>query len=334
MVRSWSDNFDSYTDGQFLDGDPTDGGWKGWDNDPTFGAYVVSDQAFSTPHSVEIASDSDLIHEYTGYTFGQWTYIAWVYVPEDFTGNSYFMLLSSYADGAGAANKWQFVMRFDSDSYIVESENDGNFLPLITNQWTEIRVEIDLDSDWFQLYYDGDLLVEREWTAGWDGAGDGFLEIDAVDLFASGATEIYYDDMSLTGEAVLPDLECDGSLTWSEVEPGSTVTEEFSVGNIGDDGSTLNWEVTEWPEWGIWTFTPTSGTLGSDDWETVQVSVVAPDESNTEFNGTVKVINTDNPDDFCEIAVYLETPLNNQQMAQQQTMLLLFKIIQKILNLT
>ena len=55
MGRGWSDNFDSYTTGQFLDGTPDDGGWKGWDDDPQFGAYVVSDQALSTPHSVEIA---------------------------------------------------------------------------------------------------------------------------------------------------------------------------------------------------------------------------------------------------------------------------------------
>lgn len=33
--RSWSDDFSTFTLGQFLDGDPTDGGWKGWDSDPT-----------------------------------------------------------------------------------------------------------------------------------------------------------------------------------------------------------------------------------------------------------------------------------------------------------
>ena len=72
---------------------------------------MVDDQAHSSPHSVEIAYDSDLVHEYSGYTFGQWTYIAWVYVPTDFIGNSYFMILSDYTDGAGAANKWQFVIQ-------------------------------------------------------------------------------------------------------------------------------------------------------------------------------------------------------------------------------
>jgi hypothetical protein len=310
--RSWSDNFDSYTLGQFLDGTPDDGGWKGWDSDPSFGAYVVGDQFLSSPHSVEIEYDADLIHEYYGYTLGQWTYTAWVYVPGDFVGNSYYMLLSDYEDGQGAANKWQFVMRFDADQGIVESENDGNSLPLITDQWVEIRTEIDLDTDWFELYYDGDLLVEREWTAGWDGAFDGFLKIDAVDLFASGASEIYYDDMTLTGTIPIPELCCQGSLSWNN-QPGATVTGSFEVSNCGDDGSELNWEVNSWPAWGSgWTFTPASGTgltpAGSP--VTVQVEFTAPSDQDMEFQGNITVINSDIPEVECLIPVYLKTPKN------------------------
>lgn len=313
--RGWSDNFDSYTLGQFLDGEPADGGWKGWDNDPAFGAFVVDDQALSSPHSVEIVVDSDLIHEYTGYTLGQWTYIAWVYVPEDFVGNSYFMILSDYEDGAGAANKWQFVMRFDADNQIVESENDGNSLFLITDQWVEIRVEIDLDADWFQLYYDDDLLVEREWTAGWDGAYDGFLVIDAVDLFASGASEIYYDDMSLSGDIPIPAICCQGGLDWQNVAPDSTVTSEFEVSNCGDEGSELDWEVDSYPEWGTgWTFNPSSGVdlTPAQGWITVQVQVTAPSDKETEFTGNITLINSNAPSDFCEIPVYLRTPRSKQ----------------------
>ncbi len=56
---------------------------------------------------------------------------------------------------------------------------------------------IDLDTDWLEIYYDGELLDYMEWTAGWDGDMLGALNIGAVDLFANGATPIYYDDMSL-----------------------------------------------------------------------------------------------------------------------------------------
>ena len=69
----WSDNFDSYYPGQFLDGTPEDGGWKGWFDDPIFGAFVVDVQALSSPNSVDIVRDADLMHEFTGICSGTWT---------------------------------------------------------------------------------------------------------------------------------------------------------------------------------------------------------------------------------------------------------------------
>lgn len=329
-MRGWSDDFSAYTLGQFLDGDTSDGGWKGWDNDPQYGAFVVDDQELSVPHSVEVVDNVDLVHEFGGYTAGQWTFTTWIYVPDDFIGNSYFILLSDYTDGAGQDNKWAVQLRFDGDQGIVESEHDAISVWLLTGQWVEIRCEIDLDTDWLEMYYDGSLLHSKAWTAGPNNQGDGFLNIAAVDLFANAASVVYYDDFALEGEGPpIPNLECDGSLGWTEVEPGTTVSGEFYVGNLGETGSLLDWEVTEWPEWGTgWTFTPMSGTgLADGDWETVAVDVVAPDTSNTEFNGTVKVENSNDPSDFCEIAVVLETPLNNQQSTQGQ----LLQLIQQVL---
>jgi hypothetical protein len=93
-------------------------------------------------------------------------------------------------------------MRFDSGLMVVESEFDTITLPLVLNQWCEIRVEIDLDSDWMELYYNGDFLIEKAWTATPNNDGSGELNIGAVDLFANGATTVYYDDMSLEEQGV------------------------------------------------------------------------------------------------------------------------------------
>ena len=206
-ARAWADNFDSYTNGQFLDGGSDDGGWKGWDNAPTAGAYVTNSQSYSSPNSVDINEATDLVHEYEGYTTGQWVYRCMVYVPTDFIGLASFMLLSDYTDGAGQNNKWALVIQFDSTNQVVESYNDLITTPLITGEWVELRTEIDLDSDWFEFYYDNSLLIEKAWTAGWNNAGDGFRVIDAVDLFANTATSVYYDDMSLVpaGEELICD---------------------------------------------------------------------------------------------------------------------------------
>jgi hypothetical protein len=109
----------------------------------------------------------------------------------------------------------------------------------------------------------------------------------------------------------IPDLDCQGSLAWTQVKAGATVNGTFQVTNVGDDGSLLNWQVSTWPSWGTWTFTPSSGTgLAKGDVTTVSVSVVAPPDKKTSFSGNVTVVNTDNPSDTCVIPVTLTTPLN------------------------
>ena len=114
-------------------------------------------------------------------------------------------------------------------------------------------------------------------------------------------------------EQPVPDLYCIGSLSWTDVKPGSTVTDTFKVQNVGDPGSLLDWEITEWPQdWGTWTFTPSSGEdlTPEDGSVTIEVEVVAPDEKNEEFSGEVKVVNLEDPDDFELIDVSLSTPRN------------------------
>ena len=122
-----------------------------------------------------------------------------------FEGQSYFVMLSDYTDGAGQNNLWAVQLRFDSSLGIVESEFDTINLPLIMDQWVEIRIEIDLDGDWMEIYYNDDFLIEKEWTAGPNNAYDGIRNIGAIDLFANGASSIYYDDMSLeqTGSGIV-----------------------------------------------------------------------------------------------------------------------------------
>ncbi|KYK24203.1 hypothetical protein AYK24_06425 [Thermoplasmatales archaeon SG8-52-4] len=110
-----------------------------------------------------------------------------------------------------------------------------------------------------------------------------------------------------------PDLDCQGTLKWFYVKPGETVTGNFQVQNIGDDGSKLNWTINMSSiTWGNWTFTPSYGeNLTPEDGQvTVQVSVVAPNEIETEFQGILRVENKDNSSDFGLISVYLKTPLN------------------------
>ncbi|MFH1013507.1 MAG: hypothetical protein V1769_03240, partial [Thermoplasmatota archaeon] len=114
------------------------------------------------------------------------------------------------------------------------------------------------------------------------------------------------------------DLNGEGSLSWTKIRPGATVHGNFTVENIGDPASELDWEIVEWPTWGNWTFLPLNGTdlTPEEGSVAVQVWVVAPSEKN-EFNGTVKIVNMHDPSDVAEITVYLKTPVDVQSVKSQ-----------------
>jgi hypothetical protein len=110
----------------------------------------------------------------------------------------------------------------------------------------------------------------------------------------------------------LPDLECNGSLSWSNIKPGATVHGSFQVMNIGDNDSLLNWTVNNTLTWGTWTFTPSSGEslTPAQGPVTVQVHVVVPKEKNAGFQGNITIVNKENSSDYCMIPVTLTTPLS------------------------
>ncbi|MFW6122006.1 MAG: hypothetical protein ACOC80_14075, partial [Petrotogales bacterium] len=108
--------------------------------------------------------------------------------------------------------------------------------------------------------------------------------------------------LTAEGPEPIPDLCCEGSLSWDNVKPGSTVNGTFQVCNCGEDGSLLNWQLLEEPSWGIWEVEPDSGTdLAAGDCVTITVNVTAPEDKNAEFTGNITMVNSDNESDFCKI---------------------------------
>ncbi len=235
----WSDNFDSYANGTFLDGSAGSGGWKGWDNDSNAHGTVSDVQSRSSPHSDMISNASDNVHEYD-IESGNFTYIAWQYIPQNVMGQTYFILLSDYWDGGDNNCIYAVQLRFDSDLMVVESENDAATLPLQLGKWCELRAEVNLTSDMFAFYYDGDLLIAKNWTATPDNDGSGVLKLSAVDLWANSATPVYYDDMSITtGSQQQPKP----SLQISSIT-GSKGTVTAVIENTGNgDATNISWTI-------------------------------------------------------------------------------------------
>ena len=168
-----------------------------------------------------------------------------------------------------------------------------------------------------------------------------------VDLYNYSFTNPTWDESAnfcikaMTGEHItlIPDIKCEGELKWTGVKPSATVVGSFTVENIGDASSLLDWEITDYPEWGTWSFDPLKGyNLKPEDGQiTVEVNIVAPSEKNEEFSGEVKIVNKENNDDYEIITVSLTTPrsrLYNLQFIEQllSHFPILYQIFEKILN--
>ncbi len=130
-------------------------------------------------------------------------------------------------------------------------------------------------------------------------------------------------------QQIVPNLECTGNLKWNNVEPGTELTGSFTVENKGEPTSKLYWKISEYPEWGTWTFTPDHGNelTPEDPAVIVQVTVVAPTDTGAEFIGDVKVINLNDVNDFEEIPITLKTPRTRNHI-----LLNLFEFLEKLLQ--
>lgn len=193
------EDFDSYAPGSDMHGQ---GGWKGWDNSPGAGALVSTDFWHTAMNSVNVNGASDLVHEFAGFNSGFWILSAWAYIPSgQSTGQSYFIALNTYNDGGPYNWSTQVCFNLDAGTVVDDAALDcasGATIPLVFDQWAEIRVEIDLTANTQSFFYDGNLLYTDSWTE--HVSGGGVANIAALDLFANAATAVYYDDVSLCSD--------------------------------------------------------------------------------------------------------------------------------------
>jgi hypothetical protein len=187
QAASFGEDFESYAAGSNMHGQ---GGWKGWDNSSGAGAVVSSAFSFNGTQSVNITGGSDLVHTFAGVTSGQYTFSIQQYIPSASTGQSYFILLNQYNDGG--PYDWSVQTVFDLGAGTVKSDMAGSPLPLVKNQWVEIRYLIDLGTSNVSEYYNGQLLASYAWHD-----ASGFEALAAIDLYANNAGPVYYDALSV-----------------------------------------------------------------------------------------------------------------------------------------
>ena len=219
---------------------------------------------------------------------------------------------------------------------------------------TNIGLETDIrwtgdDPDWFDiLTYDVyfgaenppplvDTVDEEEYDPGTlDHLTTYYWQIVTWDPYGESAEGPIW---SFTTREPGPDLDCDGDLNWEELGYGEIVTGEITVENIGESESVLNWEISEYPDWGTWSFNPESGTglTPEEGAITIEVEITAPEESEEGeiFEGEIKLVNTETSSDYCIVGVSMTNSINQHSVIYHFLEILVqrFPILAQILAL-
>jgi len=186
-MADFIDGFESYAAGTVLD---NVGGWKGWDNVAASAGVVSNAVAHSGSNSIQISS-RDAIHPFSGITSGVWELVAWQYIVGAQGGTHWFIGNNVYNDGGPYT--WAIETQFNTGiGNVLDDFRPENLVPILLDQWVQIRNVIDLDANTVMTYYNNQLV-----SSGVYNVGGGPVQIANLDLFGVGGTA-FYDDISLT----------------------------------------------------------------------------------------------------------------------------------------
>ncbi|MEQ8316233.1 MAG: GC-type dockerin domain-anchored protein [Phycisphaerales bacterium] len=210
-----NDGFEDYTAGSGVAGQ---GGWDLW---PGGIDALVSDAEAASGSNSFLADEfeTDIIYRMRDggtpiATSGQWTFSCQTFMSSSAVGDFYVIILNQFNDASPVDSNWSMQVRLGTIDLTVESQFDGNTTDLILDEWVELRAEIDLDNDTFDIYYNGVAFAEDlVWSE--NVSGGGLTQIDVLDLYAPNANPTYIDDVLLVEASAgcRADLDGDGVLT-------------------------------------------------------------------------------------------------------------------------
>lgn len=202
-VAQISEDFEGLADGPLVgQGAP---GWSIWYSGGA-DATVISTNSHGGSKSMSVAPGTDVVMQPV-INSGAWTCTVWTYVPSTSAGDGYFIMLNQY----GGPDSWSVTISFDAATGLVDSWFDHATLPIITDAWVELRVEIDLDANLYSQYYNGAVLAENlSWTE--NVSPGGLPQIRCIDLYSAAIDGMLWDDLVLEEAGGCPcPFDSDGS---------------------------------------------------------------------------------------------------------------------------
>ena len=305
--------------------------WNGNDGQPYHNALI----GYAINKDITVGAGDTLIESSSGFSFPSMNknnilLIATVYSPQ---GNSYLMkvdetdtaILSSGGDDDDDDNDDDYQPPVVIPKTKITQPGIGdtiNGTVIISGtshhpegdqkiKWTLVKID---DGGWIET--DDTIYWSLEWNT--ETVEDGPHTISAVcsdgikQSAVVQATVEVKNEEDVPDPEKIPDLTGEGTIGWTGIKPKLVIQGEFTIENVGDAESELDWEIGGTPDWGDWTFTPNEGyDLTPEEGEiTVNVLLVAPDEKNQEFTGEIKVVNSDDGSDYITVPVSLTTSKN------------------------
>ena len=240
-AQQWLEDFDLYLPGPLA----AQSLWDEWSGSSGVDANVDNTRSFTTPLSVQITSDNDVVWDFVNSPGGRpnkghWALSVKTYIPTGATGSGWFIVLNEYP----MPMNWSVQTEFDASLGKVYDGTTNRGIRL--DRWVSLVVAIDLDNDRYDSWYgDLPLAVNHSWTS-----GSGTLELAVNDLYGdtgtSGSSGMWFDNVRLD--------KCAGGplvLTTKPNPIGPNATLNFYSNSpllgLGDPGMLFLWSVNGTP---------------------------------------------------------------------------------------
>lgn len=180
--------------------------WTTWSLAPGTGEdpFVSSDQASVGSNSFVVETGNDCVLHLGNQTSGEYDLEFDMFVASGFQG--FFDVLHSFD---GGVYEWGIQVYFDlAGAGLVDAGGAGTAsFTYAYDQWLPVKMHINLNTDWAELYIDGNLVVEYQWSLDAASGAAGLNQLAAANFYAweDGATAKYYiDNVKFTSLVVEP----------------------------------------------------------------------------------------------------------------------------------